>query len=289
MRSDAEIISQGQEVQTAPTTAAAERLAKRHGVKGVPILSFLKSLSFPRSFPFNFMHPIWENLIKNLGLLWTGEFKGLDKGTGEYQLAKAIWEAIAKRTSEAADTIPSAYGSRVPNIAKDRPNVSAEMWSFWTLYLGPVLLQRKFRSAKYYDHFIVLLRLLNICLQFETTDGEIETVRVGFIDWVQRYEDAIGPSLWSDTAEVSNPVFDVVAFPGPQWTGHVSTVNFNSKMAPSASKEVQDYKRMNERIIKFTWKRHHVQMLLAKLPVTFSGPSLEVPLEITLLLWLLFN
>ncbi|KAJ7110208.1 hypothetical protein C8R43DRAFT_904512 [Mycena crocata] len=135
------------------------------------------------------MHLIWENLIKNLVLLWTGEFKGLDEGTGEYQLAKAIWEAIAKRTSAAADTIPSAYGSRVPNIAKDRPNVSAEMWSFWTLYLGPVLLQRKFRSAKYYDHFIALVRLLNICLQFEITDGEIETVRVGFIDWVQRYEE----------------------------------------------------------------------------------------------------
>ncbi|KAJ6538261.1 hypothetical protein DFH09DRAFT_930551 [Mycena vulgaris] len=134
------------------------------------------------------MHLIWENLIKNLILLWTGEFKGLDEGDGEYELAKAIWEAIASRTSAAADSIPSAYGSRVPNIAKDRPNVSAEMWSFWTLYLGPVLLRRKFRSAKYYHHFIDLVRLLNICLQFEITDAEIETVRTGFIAWVRRYE-----------------------------------------------------------------------------------------------------
>ncbi|KAJ7161525.1 hypothetical protein C8R46DRAFT_1222629 [Mycena filopes] len=134
------------------------------------------------------MHLIWENLIKNLILLWTGDFKGLNEGEGEYELAKAIWEAIASRTSAAADTIPSAYGSRVPNIAKDRPNVSAEMWAFWTMYLGPVLLRRKFRNIKYYRHFIELVRLLNICVQFEITDDEVEIVRVGFIDWVKAYE-----------------------------------------------------------------------------------------------------
>ncbi|KAJ7463888.1 hypothetical protein B0H11DRAFT_1870748 [Mycena galericulata] len=135
------------------------------------------------------MHLIWENLIKNLTLLWTGDFKGLDEGQEEYELGKAVWEAIASRTATASDTIPSAYGSRVPNIAKDRPNVSAEMWSFWTLYLGPVLLRHKFRNVKYYRHFVQLVRLLNICLQFEITDEEIEQIRTGFIDWVRVYED----------------------------------------------------------------------------------------------------
>ncbi|KAJ7125725.1 hypothetical protein C8R43DRAFT_898180 [Mycena crocata] len=135
------------------------------------------------------MHLIWENLIKNLILLWTGEFKGLDVGNGNYELEKAIWEAIASRTASASDTIPSAYGSRVPNIAKDRLNVSAEMWSFWTLYLGPVLLRRRFHDAKYFIHFIELVRLLNICLQFEISDDEIEEVRVGFINWVDVYEE----------------------------------------------------------------------------------------------------
>ncbi|KAJ7206884.1 hypothetical protein GGX14DRAFT_535429 [Mycena pura] len=135
------------------------------------------------------MHLIWENLVKNLTLLWTGEFKGLDSGKEEYELGKAVWEGIASKTSIAGDTIPSAYGSRVPNIAKDRPNVSAEMWSFWTLYLGPVLLRRRFKHVKYYRHFIQLVRLLNICMQFEITDDEIEEVRTGFIAWVRTYED----------------------------------------------------------------------------------------------------
>ncbi|KAJ7342463.1 hypothetical protein DFH08DRAFT_782878 [Mycena albidolilacea] len=134
------------------------------------------------------MHLIWENLVKNLTLLWTGEFKKLDEGSEEYELGKGVWEAVAASTSAASDTIPSAYGSRIPNIAKDRPNVSAEMWSFWTLYLGPVLLRRRFKRPKYYRHFVQLVRLLNLCMQFEITDEEIETLRTGFIAWVEEYE-----------------------------------------------------------------------------------------------------
>ncbi|KAJ7666787.1 hypothetical protein DFH06DRAFT_984464 [Mycena polygramma] len=169
------------------------------------------------------MHLIWENLIKNLILLWTGEFKGLDEGTGEYELAKAVWEAIASRTSSASDTIPSAYGSRVPNIAKDRPNVSAEMWSFWTLYLGPVLLRRRFRNAKYFVHFIQLVRLLNICLQFEISNAEIEEVRVGFIAWVRRYEelyyqfDADRLSACPLTIHALLHIAPGIKFTGPVW------------------------------------------------------------------------
>jgi hypothetical protein len=146
------------------------------------------SLSFPSSFPYDFMHLIWENLVKNLVLHWRGEFKGFDDGAESYQLPKAIWEAVGEATATSGSTIPSAYGSRVPNVATKGSYCSAEMWSFWTLYLGPVLLRRRFQNQKYYKHFIRLVRLLNICLQFEITDDEIEEIRSGFIQWVQDYE-----------------------------------------------------------------------------------------------------
>ena len=125
---------------------------------------------------------------KNLILLWTGEFKGLDEGSEEYQLSEAIWEAIGDLTAKSGSTIPSAYGSRVPNIATDRSNCNAEMWSFWTLYIGPILLRRRFRNIKYFKHFVKLVRLLNLCLQFEISDDEIEEIRKGFIEWVEEYE-----------------------------------------------------------------------------------------------------
>ena len=181
-------LAQANEVQAASTVVGTNALAKKYGIKGIPLLSCLPSLSFPSSFPYDFMHLIWENLVKNLVLHWTGEFKGLDDGAESYQLPTAIWQAVGEATATSGSTIPSAYGSRVPNIATKGSYCSSEMWSFWTLYLGPVLLRRRFQNQKYHKHFVRLVCLLDTCLQFEITDNEIEDIRSGFIQWVQDYE-----------------------------------------------------------------------------------------------------
>ena len=189
LRHHATLMAQAEEVQNATTYTDATKLAKLYGIKGVPYLSLLPSLNFPKSFPYDFMHLIWENLIKNLVLHWTGEFKGLGAGKESYEFPTAVWNAIGEATGKSGSTIPSAFGSRVPNVATHQSQMSAEMWSFWTLYLGPVLLRRRFQRPKYYTHFVWLVRLLNICLQFEITDDEIEELRLGFIDWVKEYEE----------------------------------------------------------------------------------------------------
>ena len=189
MRTHEEIHSQGEEVQMAPTITIADDLSKIYGVNGVSILFHVSSISFPISFPYDFMHLIWENLIKNLVLLWTGKFKKLNQGTESYELSESVWEAIGEATVQSGSSIPSAYGPRLPDIAKDAWCYSAEMWSFWATFLGPVLLQRRFQRPKYHAHFIRLIQLLNICLQFEITEEEIDEVRQGFIRWVREYEE----------------------------------------------------------------------------------------------------
>jgi hypothetical protein len=87
LRTEAEMLQQAQMVQDAPSDTEAIRRSRAYGIKGVPALSYLKSLSFPLSFPYDFMHLIWENCIPNLILLWTGEFKGLDEGVEDYQFS----------------------------------------------------------------------------------------------------------------------------------------------------------------------------------------------------------
>ncbi|RXW12694.1 hypothetical protein EST38_g13161 [Candolleomyces aberdarensis] len=136
-RSHEEFLAQAKEVQFAATTAESERLATAYGIKGLPILSTLPSLSFPTSFPYDFMHLIFENVMKNLILLWTGDFKGLDEGTGSYVLEKQVWEAIGAATAASGSTIPSAFAARAPNIADEKSSMTADMWSFWLQYLGP--------------------------------------------------------------------------------------------------------------------------------------------------------
>ena len=135
-------MTQAKEVDDAITNAMADQLSKEYGIKGTSLLTYLSSISFPGSFPYDFMHLIWENLIKNLILHWTGEFKGLDDGRESYRLSMAVWEGIGLGTAASGSTIPSAYGPRLLNISTDRSNYSADMWSFWTLYLGPVLLRK---------------------------------------------------------------------------------------------------------------------------------------------------
>jgi len=185
------LLQQAHDVELAKSGAEADDLAKRCGIKGVPLLSYVHSLSFPQSFPYDFMHLIWENLIPNLILHWTGQFKGLDEGIEHYQLADGVWEAIGAETTRAGRYIPSAYGSRVPDVAQDKTACTAESWSFWTQYIGPVLLQNRFQHAKYYQHFVALVSLLNRCLQFEISKEEIEELREGFAKWVEDYETCV--------------------------------------------------------------------------------------------------
>jgi hypothetical protein len=189
MRTHDELRSQANEVQSARTNAEANFLAKSYGIKSISILFYLPSISFPVSFPYDFMHLIWENLVPNLVLLWTGSYKGLDQGIESYQLSESVWDSIGKATAASGSNIPSAFGARVPNIATDRSYYTAEMWSFWAMYLGPVLLRRRFQRPKYYNHFVRLVYLLNICLQFEVSDEQIEEIKQGFIQWVKGYEE----------------------------------------------------------------------------------------------------
>jgi hypothetical protein len=79
-----------QEVQSALTSAASEKLATKYGIKSLPLLSALSSLSFSISFSYDFMHLIWTNLIPNLILLWTGNFKDLDHDDEGYVLVPKV-------------------------------------------------------------------------------------------------------------------------------------------------------------------------------------------------------
>ncbi|KIL55189.1 hypothetical protein M378DRAFT_53490, partial [Amanita muscaria Koide BX008] len=188
LRNHEQFMHEAQQVQYALTAAESERLAKNFGIKGIPLLSVLSSLSFPTSFPYDFMHLIWANLIPNLTLLWTGNFKDLDHSEQSYVFGKSVWETIGEATAEAGTTIPAAFGTRIPNIALDKRPLTAEMRSIWTIYLAPTLLRGRFRQELYYKHFLSLVRLLRLCLEFELSIEQVDELEVGFNAWVMEYE-----------------------------------------------------------------------------------------------------
>lgn len=187
-RTHEQFLAQIAELDSAPSTSEAERLSSQYGIKGRPILSHLATISLPQSFPHDFMHLVWENLIPNLLRLWTSTFNSLNTSASNYYLPRSVQDAVAAAAAPSGDTIPAAFSCRVPNFVTSRFSFTAESWSFWGLYLGPVLLRGRFKKEKYYKHFIKLVRLLHTCLKFSISIDEIQHLREGFASWVLEYE-----------------------------------------------------------------------------------------------------
>ena len=110
-----------------------------YGIKGVPLLSALRSLRFPQSFPYDFMHLIWENLILNLILFWSGCFKGMDEGQ-PYVLDPCIWQDVGTTSTKVTQMMPSLFGVAIPNPAKDCSSFTSLTWSVWSLFIAPTIL-----------------------------------------------------------------------------------------------------------------------------------------------------
>lgn len=186
LRTHDEMLRQAVEVDTAPSKAQAERLATKYGIKGSSSLHHLQSLRFPGCMPHDFMHLIWENLIQNLVKLWNGDFKDLeDRG---YEIPKNIWSEMSRAAAESGWDIPSCFGARVPDFIARPSEMTAETWSFFAMFLAPILLHGKFKKPAFYRHFIELVELLELCMAFELTEAQVDTIEHGFKDWVDSYE-----------------------------------------------------------------------------------------------------
>ncbi|KAI0628285.1 hypothetical protein C8Q77DRAFT_1068240 [Trametes polyzona] len=95
----------------------------------------------------------------------------LDAGRS-YVISEAVWMCIAQETTDAA-----------------RDQFSAEHWSFWFIYVAPIVLHDRFMDDKYYTHMCDLADIMKVTLQYEVTRTELEDLRLKIISWVRRYEE----------------------------------------------------------------------------------------------------
>ncbi|CAE6497313.1 unnamed protein product [Rhizoctonia solani] len=133
------------------------------------------------------MHLLFENLVPNMVKHWTGDFKGLDKGTGTYRISKAQWMMVGLLTAWATRTIPSVFVGTLPDIAQDQSLFKAEAYSFWIQYLAPILL-KDVMPRKYYNHVLALREIILLCLQFKITRIEVDELQAMINNWVLKYE-----------------------------------------------------------------------------------------------------
>ncbi|KAG8787089.1 hypothetical protein FRC12_015914 [Ceratobasidium sp. 428] len=136
------------------------------------------------------MHTVFENIIPRLIDLWTrsGTFENFGTDEEDYRLSKTVWTAIGEACAKSGDTIPAAFGRRVPNLSAKRSESSAESNMLFAILLGPAILRNRFRNITYHHHFVKLVALVNKCMSWTITTEDLDFIREGFAKWVQEYE-----------------------------------------------------------------------------------------------------
>jgi hypothetical protein len=188
MRSHEDYVDSLKQMANAPNPTAREKIGFDQGLREPPLLRRINSLDFARSVPWDFMHLIMENICPLLVDHWTGKFKHLDAGSGDYEITSDVWDQIGVETAEAVKSIPAAFVRVLPNIATDRSSFTAESWCFWFLYLAPALLKGRFQHNKYYQHLCEFVNIIKTCLRFSITHQEIDELQREIFAWVQDYE-----------------------------------------------------------------------------------------------------
>lgn len=188
LREHGDWASATEEISNANSKAHANRIAQSLGIKGMPAMSRVGSVNFARGAPWDYMHLLLENIIKNLFNLWRGTFKGLDSGREDYIITEEVWIEIGKETEAAIPNIPAEFVRKLGNPVEDQSTMTAEGWSFWFMYVAPVVLKDRFMKTRYYKHFMALVKIMKTCTQFTITHHEIDELQEQIINWVIDYE-----------------------------------------------------------------------------------------------------
>ncbi|KAJ7152445.1 hypothetical protein C8R46DRAFT_1357483 [Mycena filopes] len=203
------------------TLTSRNKLAKFHGIKGLPDLRRVGCLPFPKSRPWEGMHLFFENDVPNLVKLWSGKFKGMDTGVEDYEIPDATWELIWQETADAVQHLPAQF---VRVLGSNPSYYTAEAWCFWFVFLAPILLEGRFPDPKYHQHLCDFSDIIKVCLQFTVTHDQVAALRIQIVDWVRLYEryyyqfDESRLCACTLTIHGLLHVPDDLLFCGPMWT-----------------------------------------------------------------------
>lgn len=187
LRTHSEYLRQAKEVDDAPTQTERKRLSQLYGINHTPITAMIPGITFPFSFPYEFMH-LLEGSIKNYVELFCNAFKSLGDGVESFVITDSVWKEIGALTVKANATMPASFGRRIPNIAEDRTYMTAEGYMVWATMYAPILLRGRFRQERYYLHWIKFVSIIERCVQLSSTALQRQELRALIHEWYTEYE-----------------------------------------------------------------------------------------------------
>ncbi|QRV98713.1 Transposase family Tnp2 protein [Ceratobasidium sp. AG-Ba] len=234
------------------------RRATRTGIGGISALAEVSSLDFPTSFPHDFMHVMFQNVIPSLIDLWTHSKKKKTFGTGkeDYVLHESVWAAVGRACASSGDTIPAKFGCRVPNLHDKRHESTAESMLLFATMIAPGLLRNRFKDEAYYQHFILLVRLINKCCSHSVTQEDVDYIRRGFARWVETYENLYYRKQRNRLRACSLPIHallhiaDDIEAMGPMWCyWSFAMERFNGSLARATKSRRFPYSALDRRVL----------------------------------------
>lgn len=186
-RSHTQYLEQAREIEQARTLTERKRLSQLYGINHTPVSSRIPGITFPWSFPFDFMH-LLENMFKNYISLFAGDFKHLGDGSEPFSIVPHIWREIGTATVKANATIPSSFGRSIPNVAEERAYMTAESHLVWGTLYAPILLRGRFMHDRYYLHWRKFIFIVERCIGFSSNAAERLQLRHDIREWYTEYE-----------------------------------------------------------------------------------------------------
>ncbi|KAG8730383.1 hypothetical protein FRC10_002754 [Ceratobasidium sp. 414] len=217
------------------------------------------------------LSPEVPNMIKH----WTGKFKGLDKGWGNYKISEENWNIVGQLTTQATRTIPSAFVGTIPNIASDGGLFKAEAHVFWIQYLAPILLHDVL-PAQYYHHLLLLREIVLRCLQLQITSAQIDGLKVMVNQWITQYEEYCYQFNAMRLPTCPLTIHALVHLPyyirrtGPLWASWVFVMErFCGSLLPAVLNRVRPYEHLDNYV-----QRRAQMQIVSKV---YNLPSLAKP------------
>ena len=189
-RTTATFHEQYKKIHNAPTKQAKDALRKEFGINYESLIAKAPGMDLVASHPVGPMHEIAENLMPNLFKLWSGRFKGLDEGSGDYRISVDDWNMIGQELEASWMTIPSAFVRKMPNIFLSPSKMQAEDWMFWGLWLSPYLLAGRLPEP-YYSHHLLLVKALKMYTHFTMTTSELNDFADSMHKWIIGLEEYV--------------------------------------------------------------------------------------------------
>lgn len=123
--------------------------------------------------------------------------------------------------------------------------MTAKKWSFFTLYIAPIVLHGLFPHPQYYKHFTDLLPILHLLIALELSEHGVLEVERGLCKWVKEYErlyyhydpqrlSACPATLHAllhlgDDIRTARPLWAYWAYPMERFCGHLQRAIHNRR------------------------------------------------------------